>query len=263
LSAVHQLDDAELQRRLRALSDSELLYVRGVAPEAVYQFKHALIRDAAYEALLKSRRKELHRAVAQTIDTAFPTIKESHPEVLARHWTEAGELESGIREWQRAGERARRQASYEDALVHFDTALDLLKSLPENQERNAKELELQLAFGQAQLLHRGYASPGAEKAYRRAAGLAETLKNDLQLLSAEAGIAAIYIFTQKLFQARSVGVRLLDLADRTDTPVAHLSAHCTLTTTFYYLGNFIASQNHAEKGIASFATGQRLPASLG
>ena len=76
---------------LRSLADAELLYVRGIAPDATYQFKHALIRDAAYEALLKSRRKELHLSVARTIDEKFPALKETHPEVLARHWTEAGE----------------------------------------------------------------------------------------------------------------------------------------------------------------------------
>ena len=106
LHAVHPIAEADLQRALRSLTDAELLYVRGIAPEATYQFKHALIRDAAYEALLKSRRKELHSTVARTIDEKFPAIKETHPEVLARHWTEAGETEPAIAEWQRAGERA-------------------------------------------------------------------------------------------------------------------------------------------------------------
>ena len=77
------------KQALNRLTDAELLYVRGIAPDATYQFKHALIRDAAYEALLKSRRKELHLIVARTIDEKFPALKETHPEVLARHWTEA------------------------------------------------------------------------------------------------------------------------------------------------------------------------------
>ena len=81
--------------------------MRGIPPEATYIFKHALIRDAAYEALLRSRRKDLHRLVARTIDEKFPALKETHPEVLARHWTEAGETEPAIAEWSRAGEAAR------------------------------------------------------------------------------------------------------------------------------------------------------------
>ena len=107
LHAVHPLAEEDLQRALRSLADAELLYVRGIAPEATYLFKHALIRDAAYESLLKSRRKALHRSVARTIDTTFPALKETHPEVLAHHWTEAGETELAIAEWVRAGNAAR------------------------------------------------------------------------------------------------------------------------------------------------------------
>ena len=106
LQAVHPLNDGELESHLRTLTDAELLYARGLAPDATYQFKHALIRDAAYEALLKSRRKELHLTIARTIDEKFPVIKETHPEVLARHWTEAGEVEAAIAEWSRAGKAA-------------------------------------------------------------------------------------------------------------------------------------------------------------
>jgi predicted ATPase len=106
LHAVHPVGEADLQTALRTLTDAELLYVRGIAPNASYQFKHALIRDAAYEALLKSRRRELHRLVALTIDERLPALKEGHAEVLARHWAAAGETEHAIAEWQRAGKSA-------------------------------------------------------------------------------------------------------------------------------------------------------------
>ena len=129
LEAVHQLDDVELQRRLRTLTDAELLYVRGIAPEATYQFKHALIRDAAYEALLKSRRKELHQLVAQTIHTSFPAIKETHPEVLAHHWTEAGETRLAIIEWQQAANAADKRASFLEAADGYQKALALIDEL--------------------------------------------------------------------------------------------------------------------------------------
>jgi predicted ATPase len=88
---VHPIAENDLQRALRALADAELLYVRGIPPDATYQFKHALIRDAAYEALLKSGRKALHGKIAQTIAKKFPALRDLRPEVLARHWTEAGE----------------------------------------------------------------------------------------------------------------------------------------------------------------------------
>jgi len=77
-----------------------------------------LIRDAAYEALLKSRRKELHLKVARTIDEQFPVIKESQPEVLARHWTEAGKAEPAIDAWKQAGDRAVPRNAYIEAEKH-------------------------------------------------------------------------------------------------------------------------------------------------
>jgi len=107
LQAVQPNGDEQLQQALQALTDAELLYMRGIAPDAICQFKHALIRDAAYEALLKSRRKELHQKIAQTISENLPTLKRSEPEILARHWAEAGETEQAITEWTRAGRAAK------------------------------------------------------------------------------------------------------------------------------------------------------------
>jgi hypothetical protein len=82
LRAVHPIPEEELQEGLRKLADAELIYVHGIPPEANYTFKNALVRDAAYEALLKSRRRDLHGLVASTINDKFSAFKETHPEVL-------------------------------------------------------------------------------------------------------------------------------------------------------------------------------------
>ena len=140
LHAVHPIPEEDLQRSLRSLADAELLYVRGIAPEATYQFKHALIRDAAYEALLKSVRKDLHRLVARTINEKFSTLKEAQPEVLARHWTEAGEIEPAIAEWSRAGKTAQARSAFREAQESYEQALAVLKLLPETPERDNREL---------------------------------------------------------------------------------------------------------------------------
>jgi predicted ATPase len=167
LEAVHQLDDVELQRRLRTLTDAELLYVRGIAPEAIYQFKHALIRDAAYEALLKSRRKELHQLVAQTIDSRFPAIKETHPELLARHWTEAGETELAIAQWSKAGNAAESRNAFLEAQESYQRALALLNLLPESPERDLRELQLRHSLRIILQMTRGWARPKRWKLPRK------------------------------------------------------------------------------------------------
>ena len=116
--------------------------MRGIAPEATYQFKHALIQDAAYEALLKSRRRELHRRVAQTITERFAAVAEAQPHVLARHWTGAGEAEPAIAAWEKAGEAAYAREALVEAGEDLRQALAMLKTLPESPERDARALRL-------------------------------------------------------------------------------------------------------------------------
>ena len=147
--------------------------MRGIAPDATYQFKHALIRDAAYEALLKSRRKDLHRLVARTIDEKFPALKEAHPEVLARHWTEAGETEPAIAEWSRAGKAAQARNAFREALESYQQAMALLNLLPESPERDLRELELRHSVVRMLMVTRGYAAPETIEATERAVALAE------------------------------------------------------------------------------------------
>src|SRR5713101_7667008 len=172
LHAVHPMAEVDLQSALSILTDAELLYVRGIAPEATYQFKHALIRDAAYEALLRSRRKELHRLVARTIDEKFPALKEAHPEVLARHWTEAGETEPAIAEWSRAGETAEARNAFSEALESYRQALALLDMLPESPERDLCELELRQSLSLTLYVTRGF-GPETTEASERIGALAE------------------------------------------------------------------------------------------
>jgi len=168
IHAVYPIAEGDLHGALRRLTDAELLYVRGIAPEATYQFKHALIRDAAYEALLKSRRKELHLIVARTIDEKFPALKEAHPEVLARHWTEAGEIEPAITQWQTAGERAVKRRAYHEGEQHYREALAVLQTLPESPEQDRREMTLQVALGDVMQWTRGWSAAETVEAYTRA-----------------------------------------------------------------------------------------------
>jgi predicted ATPase len=170
LDAVHPIAEIELQNALNSLTDAELLYVRGIAPDATYQFKHALIRDAAYEALLKSRRKELHLVVARCIHTEFPSIRESHPEVLAHHWTEGGEHEPAIAAWREAGERALSREANREAVQHYRAAINLLPTLDD-----ARHCILLYSLGRAQ--RRAGEAIKAHESLRRSGEIAARLEN--------------------------------------------------------------------------------------
>ena len=183
LHAVHPIAEEDLQRALRALTDAELLYVRGIAPEATYLFKHALIRDAAYEALLKSRRKELHRQVGRRIDEQFAAIAKAHPEVLARHWTEADEIEPAIAQWTRAGEAAQARNAFKEALESYRKALMLVNRLPESTGRDLRELRLRQSMVGMLSITTGYAAPETIDAVERAAPLAEKSSSLAELIN--------------------------------------------------------------------------------
>ena len=155
-------------------ADAELLYVHGIAPDATYQFKHALIRDAAYEALLKSKRRELHTRIAQTIEERFSHQAAAHPEILAYHYTEAGLVAQAVRYWRRAGQKASERSANVEAIAQLRKGMELLNALPLNSERLIEEVKLQIALTTPLIATAGYTGPEVEKASSRALELCQT-----------------------------------------------------------------------------------------
>ncbi len=142
IAAVAPMPQAQLDDALARLSESGLAFRRGTPPDAVYTFKHALVQDAAYNSLLKSRRQELHAKIARVIEERFPNIKTTEPEVLAHHLTEAGLAEAAIPLWQAAGELAVKRMAMTEAIAHLNQGLELASGLPRSSpERDASELD--------------------------------------------------------------------------------------------------------------------------
>jgi tetratricopeptide (TPR) repeat protein len=180
LHAVHPIAQQDLEAALGSAADAELVYVRGIAPDSTYQFKHALVRDAAHEALLKSRRKELHQRVARVIDEKFPILKEGHPELLARHWAEAGETEPAMAQWKLAGKAAESRAAFKEAEESYEQALALINQLPESRDRDLHELELQTSISLTSYYLRADANESINAA-ERAVALSQKSGNLKQL----------------------------------------------------------------------------------
>ncbi|MBI3798900.1 MAG: AAA family ATPase [Deltaproteobacteria bacterium] len=129
LQAVSPLDEERLQQELKQLVAAELVYQRGLVPQAHYLFKHALIQDTAYQSLLKSTRQQYHRQIAQVLTGRFPETVETQPELVAQHFNEAGLIEQALPYWQRAGERASQRSAYVEAVTHLTKGLEVLKAL--------------------------------------------------------------------------------------------------------------------------------------
>jgi hypothetical protein len=141
------VDEPTLQHGLAQLVDAELVYQRGLPPQATYLFKHALIQDTAYQSLLKSTRQQYHQRIAQVLEAHFPENVESQPELLAQHYTEAGLHAQAVDYWQQAGQRASEGSAYVEAIEHLTKGLEVLTRLPSASERAGRELLLQLTLG--------------------------------------------------------------------------------------------------------------------
>ncbi len=146
LQAVAQLNERTLHDELHRLVEAELLYQRGIPPQATYIFKHALIQDTAYESLLKSTRQHYHQRIAQVLEAEFPETKVTQPELLAHHYTEAGLIEQSITYWYKAGQSAIQRSAHVEAIAHLRQGLALLETLPETPERVQQELLLHIAL---------------------------------------------------------------------------------------------------------------------
>ena len=148
LRAVSPLEENPLQQGLSQLVAAELLYQRGTLPHATYIFKHALIQDTAYQSLLKSRRQQLHQQIAQVLEERFPDTKDTQPELLAHHYTEAGLISRAIPYWQQAGQLAVQRSANAEAISHLTKGLKVLKTLPDTLERAQQELSCKLLSAQ-------------------------------------------------------------------------------------------------------------------
>jgi predicted ATPase len=181
LHAVSQLDEPTLQRELGRLVDAELLYQRGLPPQATYLFKHALIHDIAYESLLRRTRQGYHQRVAQVLETQFPETAAAQPELLAHHCTEAGLNAQAVAYWQQAGQRAIQRSAHVEAMSHLTRGLERLATLPDTAERTQHELSLQTTLGSTLMATKGQGAPEVGQAYARARELCRQVGKTPQL----------------------------------------------------------------------------------
>jgi class 3 adenylate cyclase/predicted ATPase len=252
LHAVHPLAEADLQRMLRNLTGAELLYVRGIAPEATYQFKHALIRDVAYEALLKRRRKELHSEVADVLMRQFPDMVTSAPELVAHHYTEAGLNEQAVPHWERAGRRATERSANKEAASHFTRGLELLKAVPDSPERIRRELTLQIALGATLIAVRGYASPEVGLSFNRARELCEQIGTTPQLSNVLQGLWSFYNLQADYKTSLKFAEQSLNLAESERDPAKLLQAHFAVGGVLFLRGQLASARTHYRQGLALY-----------
>jgi class 3 adenylate cyclase/tetratricopeptide (TPR) repeat protein len=251
LQAVSPLDAATLQRGLRQLVEVELVYQRGVPPQATYTFKHALIQDVAYQSLLRSTRQQYHQRIAQVLATQFPETAETQPELLAHHLMEAGLHAPAVEAWRKAAQRSAARSAYVEAIAHATKGLEVLAGLPETAARTEQELALHLMLGTALQTTKGMAVPEVEQLYTRARELSQQVRESPQLVQALLGLRVFYQLRGDFHTARELGEQAVALASRVQAPGLLAYAHYSLGHTLFSLGAFATARAHFEHGVVS------------
>ena len=238
LAAVSPLPEEKLGEAVDQLVASELVFRRGAPPEATYSFKHALVQDAAYQSLLKSRRQQLHARIAEAFEQQLAGTAGVGPEVLARHLTDAGLTERAIPYWRRAGELAAGRSANLEAIAHLSKGLELVGTLPNPEEQLDEELALRLTIGGPLTAIKGYAAPEVAQTYSRARALCEQLGRSAELFPVLRGLWNFHLLRGELQQDHGMSERLVRLAEAQRAPLHRAVAQRTLCTTLFYLGRF-------------------------
>ena len=207
-------DQGWLAAGLMTLVDADVLCAGGRPPQATYQFTHALVQEAAYESLLKRRRRELHADVARAlVDTGGGPA-----ELLAQHWTAAGASERAAATWAEAAEQAWARSAFLEASTHYGNAIHALLQLPESPERAGRELELQLRRATALQYGKGFVVPEAAAAMTRARALSEHIGGAEQRLSTLLGIWTLSLSRGEIAAAGELADQMLAIAEAAGRP---------------------------------------------
>ncbi len=234
LEAVAPKHGAELEAALAKLVAAGIVFPEGRGMEQRFSFKHALLRDAAYESLLLARRREWHARTARAIEEHFPEAAANEPELVAHHFAEAGLTEKACDYRMRAGDRALARSAYLEAVANFSAGLKFAETLPESGERQRQQLDFLLKLGPALGIIKGMQGADAEETYRRAGEIAEQIGDGAALYRAKWGLWLGANLGRKTALARARADELVKLAQQSNDGDQLLEAyHCRWSTAFF------------------------------
>ena len=251
------IEDAALQAALEKLAEADIVLVQGLPPESDYRFKHALIQDAAYENLLKSRRQVLHRRVAEILRDRFATTAAAEPEVLAHHFTQAGLTDVAIEWWGKAGDQALRRSAFQEAIAHLGKAIEMADKAREGAPLatavlSSQRLKLQTSYGQAMIHARGYSAPETTAVFARARELTAGIEDAAERFSIYYGLWVGDFVRGELAPMRDIAeIIKREIEARPGSPEAGVAARLNGTTD-WFAGNFADARVSLECALAIF-----------
>jgi hypothetical protein len=250
LAAILPEPEAKLRDALDELAGAELIFRRGTASAASYTFKHALVRDAAYQLLLKGQREQFHRRIAEVLRERFTDTVTSQPELLALHYTEAGMVEPAIEFWRRAGALAVSRSAHREAIGHFERALALLAKLPPNQLRDESELDLMLALAVPLIAVHGFGSTRVEQCAGQAKALSDKLPGEARRFAAHKVEWNSSLLRRSLPRTVELARYLMDLAHHGQDPAQIATACRALGYSLFISGELEEAAEILARGVA-------------
>jgi class 3 adenylate cyclase/predicted ATPase len=250
LLAVSSLDSETLSRELRYLVAAELLYQKGtVLQQASFEFKHALIRDAAYALLTKADRERHHTRVAHLLEQRFSETAKAHPEIVAHHYTQTRNHEKAIQYWYQAGRQSAAHSAHNEAVGHLRQGLKLIPNVEDPILRNKMELLLQTSLANSLRATKGWSIESVKNAYTRAYQLCKDSGFDEHTLPAVFGLWTWNFVHAALDDAQALAELLLNTAENVDDPNPKVLAHEALGFTLFARGRFADAHKELQRSI--------------
>jgi class 3 adenylate cyclase/predicted ATPase len=259
LRTLAGMADIALQAALEQLAEADILLVQGLPPDSDYRFKHALIQDAAYENLLKSRRQVLHRRVAEILRDRFPNTAAAEPEVLAHQFTQAGLSDAAIEWWGKAGDQALRRSAFQEAISHLGKAIEMADKAGEGTSAAAtapasasQRLKLQTDLGKALMFSRGFGADESKTAFVRARELAAAVDNATERFTIYYGLWVGNLLRGELRLAREIAETFLREAERGARTTECGAGRRLVGTTCLWQGDFVEAQANLVEALSIY-----------
>jgi class 3 adenylate cyclase/tetratricopeptide (TPR) repeat protein len=252
LNAVAGMPIDKLEDALDELVRSELIFRRGEFPQAIFTFKHTLVRDAAYSSLLKSRRGHLHATIASALEQKFPEIVQTQPETLARHLMEAGLIEKAVGYWLQAGKNAAQRSANLEAVAHLERGIEAISRLPGGEDTDRSELDLQLILGPSLIATHGPAASKAVATFARARELCERLGQPPEYLQVMFWLATASVVRGELPQALEAIAGLPSAAEVRGNRSALLNGIRGQAMILMFMGRIVEAREALEHAVDVF-----------
>jgi class 3 adenylate cyclase/predicted ATPase len=239
---------ATIRKGLQQLLDAGLVFATGSG----FMIKHELIKDVAYDSLLKRTRQQYHERIALALEGAFAMNAQGQPERLAQHWTRASQPLRAAPYWLQAGQKAVASSAVEEAASHLRHGLDQLATVPASVERDRLELDILSTLGTALTIQKGWVAPEVAEAYSRAHALSDRVGESPTLFWVLWGLWAFYLVKGDQTQGLGFAERMMQFARGLEDESLEIESDFALGLSHYYMGDLARARTHLDRAVANY-----------